>query len=47
MWSVFLIFCLNALIDFCFGIDIVGVIIEKLSILFNGKTNKKNDGEGA
>jgi len=47
MWGVFLVFCLNALVDFCFGVDIVGGIIEKLGSLFNGKSNKKNDGEGA
>ena len=47
MWCVFLVFCLNALIDFCFGVDIVCGIIEKLSAFINGKSSKKNDGEGA
>lgn len=49
MWCVFLVFCLNALVDFCFGVDIVGGIIEKVSSLLGGRPRGKKgeDGEDA
>lgn len=47
MWYVFLLFCLNALIDFCFGVDIAGGIIKKVSSLLGGKPKKKGKDDEA
>lgn len=47
MWCVFLLFCLNMLVDFCFGVDIAEGIIKKVGMFLSGKPKKGEDGKAA